>query len=332
MFRRTRPLTPSRLARRTGLAILLALSGLVPMASPAGGAARQSSPSTSATCSLASRTETVNLGTEESPRQYHLRVPEGLNPARPAMLLLSLHPGLIPPLFGQPNVLNLPPEWNWEDISGWTTYGASHGFVVAYPQTVTGGENFTWEPNDPASADVAFVREVVQDITAKVCIDTRNIHIDGYSMGGWMAQRMACQNPEIFASASAGGALHPTVDLWAPEHTWPCQPSRPISMYISFGTEDRTVDNPDQPQDALNGATMWAQQNGCTGFTGQDLPPADPADPTKLSTAVTFTGCLDDTVVQYRTWQGYDHIGATQPFRELGRDERYLHYLTNPRP
>ena len=328
MSRQARPLTLARTVRRTGLAVLLAMSTLIPLASPAGGAADRTSSSTAAACSMAPRNETVNLGTVLAPRYYHLRVPAGLT--GPSMLLLSLHPGAIPPLRSQNPLF---PDYNWEEISGWTSYAASAGFVVAYPQTVTGGPLYTWEPNNPASADVAFVRDVVSDITAKVCIDPRNIHIDGYSMGGWMAQRMACQNPEIFASASAGGALHPTVDAWGPPfHNWPCQPSRPISLYISFGTEDRTPENPDQPQDAFDGALMWAQQIGCTGFTGQNMPPADPTDPTQLSVAITYTGCPDDTVVIYRTWQGRDHIGATQPFREIGRNERYLHYLTNPRP
>ena len=47
--------------------------------------------------------------------------------------------------------------------------------------------------------DVQYVKSVVEAITAKYNVDTSRVYLMGIATGGFMANRLACEAPEMFA-------------------------------------------------------------------------------------------------------------------------------------
>ncbi|MCA9586831.1 MAG: prolyl oligopeptidase family serine peptidase, partial [Myxococcales bacterium] len=89
-----------------------------------------------------------------------------------------------------------------------------HGFIVAYAQGTGVSKGFNggdccggaaW--NDGAD-DLAFGRELVKAISKDFCVDPKRVHSAGFSNGGFMSYRFACEASDLFASvASVSGVL-----------------------------------------------------------------------------------------------------------------------------
>jgi polyhydroxybutyrate depolymerase len=155
-------------------------------------------------------------------RCYHLYVPPGYDPAQPAPLVVSMHG----------YVLN--PDTQ-AAISGWHELADREGFVVAYPQGTAYPRR--WNAGDTWSArevdDVQFFRDLVDDISAQAAVDRSRVYANGFSNGGGMSVRIACDAAD--AVAAIGSAAGAVVDMAA------CDPSRPVPAMAFHGTADWIV-------------------------------------------------------------------------------------------
>ena len=154
----------------------------------------------------------VSAGIE---RRYLLYVPPSYNPARPAPLVVTLHPAA-----GWPALAR--------DMSGWNQLAARHGFLVAYPA----GTDFpqVWNTDRPA-ADVQFLSLMLARIRAAYNIDPARVYLNGMSQGGGMAFVVSCRMPGQFAAVGEVAA--------AQEHRFEfCGDSTPVPMIAFHGTAD----------------------------------------------------------------------------------------------
>jgi len=107
-----------------------------------------------------------------------------------------------------------------------------------------------------------FARELVKDVTSKVCVDEKRIYTTGFSNGGMISQAMACKMADIFAAAAPMGS---TLTIPAAE----CKPSRPIPIFLLNGTADPLVGyNSPSLSSGLSvpdDVKLWADRNMCTG-------------------------------------------------------------------
>lgn len=214
-------------------------------------------------CSLTGTGGTVNrsLGS----RSYRLNVPAGLTGTQ-VPLLMSLHGG------GQTASTH-------ESETQWNGYAASHNFIVAYPQAVSN----KWAL-DQGSADVTFLRSVVDDIAATWCLDASHINVEGYSDGGVMADRLACDAGDKFAAIVNFGSAAATYT------GTPCEPSRPVAEGWYFGQADPVFYT---GQGAV-GRDFWVDFNNCSPT------PIHTTD--SLGTLDRYTGCDAGTEVQWRIY------------------------------
>jgi len=123
------------------------------------------------------------------------------------------------------------------DLSDFNTRAEQHGFAVAYPQGLQkqwnylhGISGYRPEPNDSE-----FLLKIIDQISETHTIDSNRIFLTGLSNGGFMAQRLACYAPEIFAafaSVAAGGYAHMDTA---------CKQGQPVSMLYIHGTSDSKV-------------------------------------------------------------------------------------------
>lgn len=148
--------------------------------------------------------------------------------------------------------------------------------VVAYPNGVAGGGGLfptDWNAGSCCGAagrenidDVAFIKEVIAELSAKLPIDRRRIYIAGFSDGGRMAYRLACElSTQIAAIGVVSGSLKQD----------DCSPARPVAVIAIHGTDDPIVpydeDSDTQPPAAMTGAAatlppsvqFWISENGC---------------------------------------------------------------------
>ena len=171
-------------------------------------------------------------------RVYEVHVPPGYTGTTRVPLVMTIH--------GAHNTIAM--------VKGWSQMNPvadANGFIVVYPQAVDCWNSGSILPGcTAADDDVGFLTTVVADIESHACIDPKRVYATGISNGAMMAQKLGCDEADVFAAV--GGIAGPGGN---------CNPSRPISVVYMHGTEDGTV--------GFSGAertfTGWGTRNGCTG-------------------------------------------------------------------
>ena len=207
----------------------------------------------------------------ETNRSYRLYVPASLRAKGvPAPLVLVLQ--------------GAGPGFDVMDITRIAPVADREGFAVAIPNAAgdlwNDGALKTFGPN--ASSDVAFLRRVVADIGAKgLRLDRKRIYAIGFSNGGMMSLRLACEAADLFAGVGAIAANMPKALAAG------CRPSAPVSVIVVNGTDDPVVPYRGGTvrvgllglgEVLSTGETMalWARLNGCAApATAAALPKRD---------------------------------------------------------
>jgi polyhydroxybutyrate depolymerase len=129
-----------------------------------------------------------------------------------------------------------------EAYLGLTPLSDLHGFLYAIPEGTTNqdGDPFwnatdsccDFEGTDPD--DSGYLKRVLDTIASRCNVDPRRIYLVGWSNGGFMAYRMACDHAKsISAIASLSGAT-----FYEEED---CQPQAPVHVLEIHGTSDDVV-------------------------------------------------------------------------------------------
>lgn len=211
-------------------------------------------------------------------REYVLFVPAGLGPGSHP-LVVDLH-GLTDSGDGH------------DALSKMRAKGAEEGFVVAQPDGVLLGNSWDVLPD---SSDVAFVRAMLADLQERVPIDVDRTFATGFSAGGGLVNRLACEASDLFAAMGsvAGSYLSPAR----------CAPTRAVPFAAFHGDQDLVV-----PYNGGLGifpsvpawAQAWADRNGCD-------PAAIRWDATVDVVVDEWQGCRDGATVRFYTVLGGGH-------------------------
>jgi polyhydroxybutyrate depolymerase len=192
------------------------------------GAAKAGAPRPSVGCAAdagATASGVVNLSYGGTERSYVLHVPASAAGGSIA-LVLSLH-GYS--LSGSEE----------ESLTAMDALADTEGFLIAYPNGV--GDPTDWNAGACCSAasegnrdDEGFLSAVVGDVAAHACVDLTRVYVAGFSNGGMMTGRLACDLAGQFAAAAtvSGTAIIP-LDT--------CLPSRPIPFMHIHGNADPLV-------------------------------------------------------------------------------------------
>jgi polyhydroxybutyrate depolymerase len=123
--------------------------------------------------------------------------------------------------------------------TGFGRLGEREGFVTVFPNAVRGIWNF-FPPGGPhpfgrRGDDTDFIQELVTSLVAKGISDPNRVYISGISFGGFMALRIACVAPNMFAAVGVISASMPSAAGAQ------CRPSKPLPLVMINGTADETV-------------------------------------------------------------------------------------------
>lgn len=163
-------------------------------------------------------------------------------------------------------------------ISGMSTKSDAAGFLAVYPEGT--GDSATFNAGlccgyagRTNADDVAFMRDVVADVSVDYLVDSRRIYAAGMSNGAMMAYRLGCEMSDVLAAiAPVAGALEVE-----------CAPAERVSAIVFHGTDDAIVPygggragyvprgmDPDyEPVSTAVG--RWASNGGCTGATDEQV-------------------------------------------------------------
>ena len=222
-------------------------------------------------------------------RTYRLFVPAGYDGHTRLPLVLDLHPS------GGTSA-------GQARTSGMEQVAERENFAVASPQAENGRWNVPVDSN--RADDVAYVSDVIDHVSAQLCIDSTRVYATGFSGGARMTSLLACNlNTRIAAIAPVAGLRWPA----------PCS-GRPLPILTFHGLADpqntydgkanRGAEWVESVPEALAG---WARHNGCN----DNVILEDPAGP--LST-MRYTGCRGDVEVRLVR---IDALGHTWPKQEI---------------
>lgn len=254
-------------------------------------------------------------------RTYAVYSPEGLSGPMPAVF--ALHGGR-----GGGKQLRQHTSRRFEALAD------EKGFLVVYPD----GLDQHWndgrgQPGAASVDDVGFLGAVADELLRAGALDPDRLYAVGISNGGFMAHALACRDAGRWAAVSAvaasmGEALSPA-----------CRPSRPVSVMMVNGTEDRLVpwDGRDvrflwrklgRKLTVPETVSRWAELDGCSGGPERAELPDAAEDGTRWSLEA-LRSCREGAEVLLYKVAGGGHTwpnGTAYLKRVVGRTSRDVDY------
>lgn len=251
-------------------------------------------------------------------RKFTIHLPTGFTNSTPVPVVFMLHGG-------GGTMTNAQGFTNLNSVSN------TNGFLAVYPQGygIIPSGGFSWADGRGTSADIAgvddlgFIDKLLDTLIANYSIDTNKIYICGFSNGGFMTQRFACQQNQRFAAMASLGSIMDTT-LFAS-----CNPSRPIPMLFMLGTADPFVPYNGGPMigsgpvlpivgiDTL--IHFWKINNNCiTSNTPINVPNTDLTDSSTV-TVFNYTNCSCNSDISFYRINGGGHTwpGVEIPSYEI---------------
>lgn len=249
-------------------------------------------------------------------RSYSVYVPPTYDPTQPTPLVMVLH--------GRPSQGETAAE-----LTQMSQIAAEQGFIVVYPDGLNGGWNYgrriAGYPTYPD--DVEFLTTLIDDLGVDLAIDRERVYVTGFSNGGFMVQRLACEAPLAFTAFAT--VMSPGFE----QMHIVCVGQPPVALLMIHGTADtvnpwdgltfrdegREVYTVLPMNDTLN---FWLAHNDCgEDIRTEDLPILGNSPGTSVR-MVEATGCARNTALRVyavlgggHTWPGvdwgFDSLGAT---------------------
>ncbi len=264
------------------------------------------------------RRNTHSLSVGGRTRTYVVHAPPGLDPHKPAPVVLALHGATMTgPLMAWFSKLNAKAD--------------AAGFIVVYPNGTGERSSYFWNAGNCCGEaarsnvdDVAFVRAVLDDLGAVRRVDPKRVFVTGMSNGAMMAYRIAAELSDRIAAVAPVAGTVACGDR---------RPTRPVPVLHVHGTEDEYVPfgggrgpksiSSVPHRSVADTIAAWVSANGCRTEPAavEDLPDRT-GDGTKV-TRTTYRGDAAGAEVVLVTVEGGGHTWPGRPgSAALGRSTR----------
>lgn len=186
-----------------------------------------------------------------------------------------------------------------------------YGFVVAYPDGVSGG--WVWDPSFSETVDdVKFLTKLLERLDAQVSLDPDRIYAAGFSAGGMMTQKLACSRPGRLAGIAVVGATLPR--RVGTECLSLAARGGALSVVSILGTGDPLIpfdgDTASSDLALLSAAEtmgIWAARNGCASQPDTTVAFEDPLyDIT--TRRIRYRDCTGTLETELYAMEGAGHI------------------------
>jgi polyhydroxybutyrate depolymerase len=231
-------------------------------------------------------------------RTYRLHIPLNLQIGKPAPLVFVFH--------GLSDNADL-----IEQISGFNDFSEKDGVVVVYPNGTGPSGSLSWNASGCCGYamtnkidESAFIRNIIDDLGKIAEVDPKRIYATGFSNGGLLSYRLACEMSNTFAAIGpVAGALI----------TQPCQPDQPVSVIQFSGMTDSVVPysgggivpGSGRPfPSAETSVSTWAKLDSC-GISPK-------TEETEIFVHTQYSSCKDGTAVELYAVKGIGHSWPSQ--------------------
>jgi len=193
----------------------------------------------------------------------------------------------------------------------------SRGFLLCYPSgTIDAAGNWWWNGTDVLNLygstvdDSGYLRGVIEEIARQFAVDPKRIYVTGYSNGGNMCHRLACDHADVIAAIAPMSGAGIYYDPSA------CHPTQPVNVLQMVGTLDAYLGGTftgvpvvGESPGATRTVQIWAALNGCQDPVVEVVPSLDVTqEVTGLDTTVLrYTQCPPGGSVELWTVNGGDH-------------------------
>ena len=247
----------------------------------------------------------------EQARTYNVFVPSTYDPADSTPLVVVLH--------GRPdNGAGI------AYISDMNTIAEREGFLVVYPDGLENEWNYTRAipmfGRLNATDDAQFLSDLIDDLAQDLNIDRERVYVTGFSNGGFMTQRLACEARDQYAAFAVVGA---TAFLGM---TPLCEGTEPAPILFMHGTDDVSVPWEGIPRPMagemvyvaapiLRTVEFWIMHNGCdVTYEETQFEPQGDSPETSVH-LLEFEGCPKNGALDFYAIFGGGHNWPGVPGR-----------------
>ncbi len=230
-------------------------------------------------------------------RRFYLHLPPSKDSTYPLPLMIALHGRL-------DNAKKMIRQTRFNPIAD------REGFVVVYPDGVrrswADGRGIT-HADSLGIDDVAFIGQLIDELTDTYAIDQTRIFLVGHSNGGFMALRLANEQTHRFAATAIVSA---SLSSFLAKRF---KPAGPIPILFVHGTEDEIIPygggftpsgSPTMPVEEA--ARIWAEFNGCDETSSREQVRGRIGD--RGVFVRTYDSELKNSPVALYRIQGGDHV------------------------
>ncbi len=187
--------------------------------------------------------------------------------------------------------------------------GNTYDFLIVYPGGIPNWNSGIGDNSNnptPDVNDVGYIDALIDKLSNSYRIDSSKIYATGFSNGGFMAYKLACQlSHRIAAVASVSGVMSTSI-------LENCNPSRAIPVLQIHGTKDIWVfiDGLKEWLSVDETLRSWINFNNCDSSDMTVLPDLDPTDNCTIE-KYRYINCTNNSKVVYykiidggHTWPG----------------------------
>ncbi len=246
-------------------------------------------------------------------REYIIYLPTGYTPGVQMPLLLGLHG-----LGDTPS--------NFQNV-GFNSIADAEGFIPVYPAAQGSFLGNAWNsgtPLNPDIDDVGFISALIDSMAVNYNIDADRVYSTGYSMGGIMSYRLACElSDKIAAIASGSGLLAAGV-------ADNCNPVRNMPVLHVHGTDDPTVPYAGSALYNLKSVDEtidhWLTLNNNTAMQDYTMIPDNVNDGISIE-RFAYGACPDDSEVILYKATGMGHAWLFTPNNDMSQSQAIWDFL-----
>jgi polyhydroxybutyrate depolymerase len=146
---------------------------------------------------------TLATGTAEDERQFLLSVPESYTGEQAVPLVFVFHED----------------KRTAQDVSELTGFAAAageRGWITVFPEATGQSRSWNYGASAAAADDAVFISNLTGSLKEALCIDPKRVYATGYSNGGAMALRAACDLGGVFAAVAPVAATYPVCQAAVP--------------------------------------------------------------------------------------------------------------------
>jgi len=255
------------------------------------------------------------------------RVPEGSVPRTGQLFLPSSYDGenplpLVIGLHGRPDS-----GAGFALITEIDKVAEAEGFALAFPDGLVNQWNYLGDfvdnPQFHSPNDISYLESLIADLALDVNIDRQRVYLMGFSNGGFMTYRTACEVAHPFAGFGVLGAL------MYPEFEITCAYARPVPMGIFHGTQDLSINweglshaspdgtmKPFSTRSVLESVGYWSAHNQCAIDDGVKTEYEPQVDSATQIIRFDFASCAEGAPVRFlamvnagHVWPGGTYLG-----------------------